>query len=311
VTAPAGSPLRRISVTVPADRAEEARTAMLWLFPGGFEESVPRGTGAWLDKSAWADDGASPDAPSPAAAEAGPADTIDFAAYTDDPAAEAALRAAGLGPVAATDVEAGWEERWRAFHHGVAVGRLWVGPPWEAPDPAAGLLPLIVDPGRAFGTGAHPTTRLCLELLQGEAPGSVLDVGCGSGVLAVAAALLGHAPALGLDDDPLAVEATRENAEANGVAAAVEARLADARDPGPLPVADLALVNIGLRLVEAVLPRLQSRRAIVAGFLDRDTPAAPGWRRLERRSLDGWAAELLEREEAPSAAPAPGPERRS
>jgi ribosomal protein L11 methyltransferase len=288
--------LRRVAVTVPAEQAEDARAVMLELFPGGFEESVPRGTGAWLDRSAWADDGGAGGAaaPDPADGASGPGAPIELAAYADA-TAEQALRAAGLGPVAVTDIPAGWEDSWKAFHRPVVVGSLWVGPPWEIPQ--EGLTALVVDPGRAFGTGAHPTTRLCLELLQGQPRGSTLDVGCGSGVLSVAAALLGHGPALGIDDDPLAVESTVENAAANGVAHAVEARLVDAAAPGPLPAADLALVNIGLRIVEAVLPRLATRRAIVSGFLERDTPAAPGWRRLERRTLDGWAAELLEQEE--------------
>ena len=264
---------------------------MLELFPDGFEESVPSGTGGWIAASAWADTGSG--AAPPAAAPGEP--DVELAAYFVDAAAEAALRAAGFGPVTVSEVEDGWEERWREFHHAAVVGRLWVGPPWEAPAAGAGLIAIVIDPGRAFGTGAHPTTRLCLELLQGQPPGSTLDVGCGSGVLSVAAALLGHGPALGIDDDPLAIEVTHENAVANGVAGRVTAVLSDARD-GALPAADLALANISLAVVERVLPRLASRRAIVSGFLERDTPAAAGWRRLDRRTLDGWAAELLERE---------------
>ena len=86
----------------------------------------------------------------------------------------------------------GWEDSWREFHHGVVVGRFWVGPPWEEPPP--GLEPIVVDPGRAFGTGAHPTTRLSLELLQSSSRARLLDVGCGSGVLSIGAAKLGFAP---------------------------------------------------------------------------------------------------------------------
>ena len=89
----------------------------------------------------------------------------------------------------------GWEDRWRDFHHGVVVGRFWVGPPWE--EAPAGVEAIVIDPGRAFGTGAHPTTRLTLELLQELEPGSLLDVGCGSGVLSIAAAKLGFAPVVG------------------------------------------------------------------------------------------------------------------
>ncbi|HKS78772.1 MAG TPA: 50S ribosomal protein L11 methyltransferase, partial [Gaiellaceae bacterium] len=90
----------------------------------------------------------------------------------------------GFDVVAADDVAEGWEDGWRAFHHGVRVGRLWVGPPWE--EPPLDAVAVVIDPGRAFGTGAHATTRLCLELLQELEPASLLDVGCGSGVLSIA-----------------------------------------------------------------------------------------------------------------------------
>jgi ribosomal protein L11 methyltransferase len=99
-------------------------------------------------------------------------------------------------------------------------GRLWIVPSWhEAPDPAA--INLVLDPGMAFGTGSHPTTRLCLEWLEREVRGGerVLDYGCGSGILAIAAARLGAASVSGVDIDPQAVEAARANAERNGVAA--------------------------------------------------------------------------------------------
>jgi ribosomal protein L11 methyltransferase len=98
--------------------------------------------------------------------------------------------------------------------------RLWIVPSWhEAPDPEA--INLILDPGMAFGTGSHPTTRLCLEWLEREVRGGerVLDYGCGSGILAIAAARLGAASVAGVDIDPQAVEAARTNAERNGVTA--------------------------------------------------------------------------------------------
>ena len=181
------------------------------------------------------------------------------------------------------DVEAGWEDGWRAFHHGVRVGRCWVGPPWE--EPPGDAIAVVIDPGRAFGTGAHATTRLCLELLQAVEPTSLLDVGCGSGVLSVAAAKLGFAPVTAIDIDEVALETTRANAAANGVA--VEA--ADELRP-----AQLAVMNIALDVVERMLPQLPVDRAITSGYLDRDEPQVDGWHRLERRLRDGWAADLLE-----------------
>ncbi len=170
------------------------------------------------------------------------------------------------------------------------IGPLWVGPPWETPP--ADALAVVIDPGRAFGTGAHATTRLCLELLLGEEPGSLLDVGCGSGVLAVAAARLGFAPVVAVDIDPVAVEAAQENAARNGVA--VEARVLDAL-ADPLPEASLAVANITLRPVEAVGSRLRSQRLITSGYLAAEEPELRGWRRVERRKLGEWAADLYER----------------
>jgi ribosomal protein L11 methyltransferase len=191
-------------------------------------------------------------------------------------------------PAARTsDVEAGWEDRWRAFHRPVRVGALWVGPPWErAP---SGAVAVVVDPGRAFGTGAHPTTRLCLELLLAEKRRSVLDVGCGSGVLAIAAAKLGHAPVVAVDVDGSAVAATRANAERNGVE--VVARRLDALE-APLPHADLALANIALGAVEALGGRLDVARVVTSGYLVTDAARLEGFRNVERRELEGWAADV-------------------
>jgi ribosomal protein L11 methyltransferase len=213
-----------------------------------------------------------------------------FALYVDDEDVERHVRE-GFEVLETANVAPGWEEGWRSFHHGVRVGRFWVGPPWEEPPPDADAI--VIDPGRAFGTGAHATTRLSLELLQEQPPEGVLDVGCGSGVLAIAAARLGFAPVLALDVDPAALEATTQNAEANHVK--VEARRADALTD-ELPTTDLAVSNVALDVVEALMPRLHSRRAITSGYLDRDEPRAAGWRRVERRLADGWAADLFVRD---------------
>ena len=184
-----------------------------------------------------------------------------------------------FGPGAATDVEAGWGEAWKRFHRPVRIGRLWVGPPWEEPD--EGLVPVVVDPGLAFGTGAHPTTQLCLRFLLEHDPVSLLDLGCGSGVLSIAAAKLGYEPVTALDLDEAAVAATRTNAEANGVELKVARRdvLSD-----PLPQADLALANIASEPLSEVAGRIAAAELVASGYLVSEEPAA---RRLEARGAKG------------------------
>jgi len=148
----------------------------------------------------------------------------------------------------------------------------------------------VVDPGRAFGTGAHPTTRACLELLARLPRGSLLDAGCGSGVLAAAAARLGFAPVYAFDSDPVAVAAARQTARRNGLP--VEVARADIREDA-LPAVDTVVANIELRTVEALLARVAARAAITSGYRAHETPAVPGWRRVERVELEGWAADAL------------------
>lgn len=136
-----------------------------------------------------------------------------------------AFAAVGLADVPpyelATVEEQNWVQLTQSQFDPIRVSdRLWIVPSWhEAPDP--GAVNLILDPGMAFGTGSHPTTRLCLEWLEREvkAGNSVLDYGCGSGILAIAAARLGAAHVAGVDIDPQAVEAARANAERNEVIA--------------------------------------------------------------------------------------------
>jgi len=200
-----------------------------------------------------------------------------FAVYADEPPV-------GFDVVEVEDVADGWEDAWRGFHHGVQVGRVWVGPPWE--EPPTDAVAVAIEPGRAFGTGAHATTRLCLELLQDLEPTSLLDVGCGSGVLSVAGAKLGFAPVTATDIDAVALEVTLANAAANGVVVDVATELRPAR---------VAVMNIALDVVERMLPELPVERAVTSGYLERDEPRVDGWRRVERRSRDGWAGDLLER----------------
>jgi ribosomal protein L11 methyltransferase len=247
--------VRRVSVSVPRERAEQARATMVELFPQGFEEREDT-------------------------------DGVILVAYTD--AAGEERMWAAFGSASGDDVADGWEERWRAFHRPIRAGALWVGPPWEEPD--AGAVAVVIDPGRAFGTGGHATTRLCLELLVETDRGAILDVGCGSGVLAVAAARLGFAPVVAVDVEPPAVEATLANAAANGVV--VDARVADATRE-PLPSADIAVTNIALDVVEAVAPRLAVGRLLTSGYLAADAPVLRGYERVARRERDGWAADVF------------------
>ncbi|TML18239.1 MAG: methyltransferase [Actinobacteria bacterium] len=214
-------------------------------------------------------------------------DGIEFVAYTDSRGEERLWHS--FGGVRGEDVAADWRDRWKSFHHPIRVGPLWVGPPWhEAPTDATAI---VIDPGRAFGTGAHPTTQLCIELLLQLEPASVVDIGCGSGVLAIVAAKLGFAPVVALDADASAVEATRLNAAANSVS--VDVRLADALTDPP-PAADVALANITRPAAATLAPRLRSRRLVVSGYLPTDEPSLPPFRHLRRVTRDGWAADLYE-----------------
>jgi ribosomal protein L11 methyltransferase len=212
-------------------------------------------------------------------------DLLELAAYGDSASAEQLSRV--LGPVSSEPIEPGWEERWKEFHRSVRLGRLWVGPPWERPDDD--FVPVVIDPGRAFGTGAHPTTRLSLELLYSLEPAGLLDVGCGSGVVAIAAARLGFGPVEAVDVDAAAVEATDRNARVNGVAVAV--RVTDALVE-PLPSVDVVVANIALAAVERLAPLLRCDRFVSAGYLERDQPALASFVHEGRLSHDGWAADV-------------------
>lgn len=137
--------------------------------------------------------------------------------------AEAACAAAGAGSarVSGTVDEAVWTTNWQSFFPRMPIGeRLELLPPWE--DSAAtedGRIPVVINPGNAFGTGQHETTACCLELIEerAEHTGTMADIGCGSGVLAIASVLLGAQSAVGIDNDPDAVNASEENAVTNSV----------------------------------------------------------------------------------------------
>jgi len=199
---------------------------------------------------------------------------VVLAGYADAPPAP------GLD---AEPVAPGWEDAWRAFHRPVRVGPLWIGPPWFDPEEIA----VVIDPGRAFGTGAHGSTRAALELLGRLDPSPALDLGCGSGVLSVAAVRLGFGPLRAFDLDPLAVGATAENAARNGVEVAV-ARADVLTDP--LPSAPLWLANLELGLLRRLLERADLPKRILASGLTADQTLGGG----DRVEVDGWAAELVE-----------------
>jgi ribosomal protein L11 methyltransferase len=212
-------------------------------------------------------------------------DGVELVAYTDSRGEERLWHS--FGGVRGEDVAADWRDRWKSFHHPIRLGPLWIGPPWhQAP---ADAITIVIDPGRAFGTGAHPTTQLCIELLLQLEPGSAVDFGCGSGVLAIVAAKLGFAPVVAVDDDANAVEATRLNAAANQVA--VDVRRADALVDSP-PAGDVAIANITHSAVQTLAPRLRSDVLVTSGYLVTDESSLPGFRQVRRVTRDGWAADL-------------------
>jgi ribosomal protein L11 methyltransferase len=264
----------RLALRVDRAHAEIALAELLELAPGGVEE-VDLGE-----------------------------DGVEYAVYGPPgelpalPDLEAAVGGA-LVAVRTTELPDDWSERWKDFHRPLMLGdRLAVRPPWEAPLGAA--IELVIDPAQAFGTGAHATTRLCLELLLDlpDAAGPLLDLGCGSGVLAIAAAKRGFAPVIAADFDPLSVEATRANAEVNGVA--LDVRRVDLRHD-PIPAAPIVLANLLRPLLLDYAARLAEppTTLIASGLLvdEADVVAAAfarhGLRERDRRERGEWAALLL------------------
>ncbi len=244
---------------------------------------------------------------------------VEYAVYGSPgelPAFSGLTAAAGeaLVEVHTEEIADDWDRRWREFHQPLVLDRrLSVRPPWEPP--IGTLVDLVIDPGQAFGTGAHATTRLCLELMLelgggggggggAGAGGPFLDLGCGSGVLAIAAARLGWDPVLALDYDPLSVAATASNAHANRVS--IDARRHDLRSD---PVASGATVaaNLLRPLLLTWADRLREsektpERVIASGLLvgEADEVAAAflnrvGLSEVERRESGDWAALLLAR----------------
>ncbi len=267
----------RLAVRVGRADAELALAELLPLAPGGVEETD---LGETVEYAVYGAPGELPALP-------------DLKAATGEALVEVSTR----------EIADDWAERWKDFHSPIELGeRLYVRPPWSpAPGAGSGILDVVIDPAQAFGTGAHATTRLCLELmLELEPRGAFLDVGCGSGVLAIAAAKLGWEPVVAVDFDLLSVEATRANAAANAVA--LEARAGDLRRE-VMPGAPTVAANLLRPLLLTYAERLGSpppERLILSGLLreEADEVAAAfaphGLRERARREAGEWAALLLE-----------------
>ena len=169
--------------------------------------------------------------------------------------------------------QADWENGWKKYYHTLRIGRrLVVCPSWETP-PADGCV-LRLDPGMAFGTGTHETTALCLEQLDGLICGGerVLDVGCGSGILAIAALLLGAKEADGIDIDPMCVRTAGENAALNGVADRLTVRVGDLSEQarGKYDVICANIVANAIKLLSPAVPALLADGGvyITSGIID-------------------------------------------
>jgi ribosomal protein L11 methyltransferase len=289
--------LIRLAILVARADAEVVLAELLALAPGGLEER-----------------------------DAGD-DAVEFAIYGapgELPALPDVRAAAGgaLVDVSSSELPDDWSERWKAFHRPVDVSRRMGGqilqsssgagwqdltprvrvrPPWEAPLEGDGI-DVVIDPGQAFGTGSHHSTRLCLELLLDlDAAGALADWGCGSGVLAIAAALLGWDPVLACDSEPAAIAATRANADANGVAGISVTRVDLRCAEGPWAPVVLANLVRPLLLDVAALMTRPPERLIASGLLREEAAevgaafARHGLRAAGRRDGGEWTALLLAR----------------
>jgi ribosomal protein L11 methyltransferase len=270
------SRLIRLSIRARREDAERVNAALLEVAPTGFEQV---------------------DAP----------DHVEFALYGAPgelpslPHGEADVGGARVR-VSGEEVPDDWFERWKRFHAPVLIGgTVYVRPPWEEPAVRPGVREVVIDPGQAFGTGAHPTTRMCIELMLAEARdgGSLVDLGCGSGVLAIAAAKLGFDPVRAYDADAAAVAATLANARDNAVDLAEAERL-DLR-AAPAPPGDVVVANLMRPLLLRVAELIDHapRALIASGLLDHEADevaaAFAPLHETRRLSDKGWTALLLAR----------------
>jgi ribosomal protein L11 methyltransferase len=269
----------RLAVRCEPEYAEAVMANLLELAPNGLEEE--RGPG-WVEYAIYGPPGEVPDLGEIQAAAGGSLVDVTTASVPDD-----------------------WADRWADFHRPIEVaGRIGVRPSWW--DPKEGLIDVVVDPGRAFGTGGHPTTRLCLALLveleeAGEATGPIADWGTGSGVLGIAAAKLGWSPVSGCDRELASLETAQANAAANDVAMNIER--VDVRE-GPPPVAPSVVANLTGNLLRDCAAHLAAveeapERLVCSGMLESEIDevvaafGATGLAESGRRVEGDWGALLL------------------
>ncbi|MFL5349059.1 MAG: 50S ribosomal protein L11 methyltransferase [Hyalangium sp.] len=214
--------------------------------------------------------------PMPGVRGPNPGEAIVIAYFEEQDTAEAAReQVAGDFPGARLLLEEkpqqDWSNEWKALIKSVQVGRLWVGPPWEADSAPKDKVRIVIEPKMAFGTGDHPTTSLCLAAIDaylGSHPGaSVLDVGTGTGVLAIAAKKLGAGRVVGTDNDPMSVELAHENAAVNGTPELELSgkELTQVKGPFELVVANI-LANTLIALAPLIAPKVKER-LVLAGVL--------------------------------------------
>jgi ribosomal protein L11 methyltransferase len=268
--------LIRLAVRCRPELAERVLAELVQLAPGGVEQEEGPG---YVEYAVYGAPGEIPQLP-------------DLEAVIGD----------GIVDVTSSRVPSDWADRWQDFHKPLLIaGRLWLRPSWERPRDDA--VDVVIDPGRAFGTGSHPTTRMSLELLveladAGGARGPLADWGTGSGVLAIAAAKLGFEPIVACDHEPAALEAASENAAANGVE--LELMRLNLRSEAP-PAAPTAVANLTAPILREIASRLDPvpERLICSGLLTDEadgTSAAFARRGLaerRRRIVGDWAAILL------------------
>jgi ribosomal protein L11 methyltransferase len=277
--------LIRLAVRCPPDSADRVLAELLELVPGGVEED--RGS-SYVEFAIYGPPGELPELP-------------DLEAVAGE----------GMVEITSTEIPDDWADRWREFHTPLEVGgRLRVRPSWIGEDRAgkAADVDIVIDPGRAFGTGAHATTRMCLELLldiaSPDGRGALADWGTGSGVLAIAAAKLGFSPVVACDHEQSALDAARKNAAANGVG--LELARINLREQAA-PVAPTVTANLTAPVLGAIIERLpvgdgeDPRTVICSGVLAAEVDevaAAFGRAGLaeRRRRVDGeWMALELAR----------------